>query len=202
MDTGVADRVVELRSQHPSMKAVEIARQVRVSKERVRQILKKTGLPTRFVRMPRPCRFCGHLLDGNIEGDLCRRCTRKLPVTRICFRCGREYQSTPASKSKYCRDCRTTVNEQRARFCMYRRKWEQQKKTRRYRCIFCQGVFDSSVEFSVHRVDTGELSDLDFRKWVMTYRSTHSYWKTLEYFHISQESYKAIRDGKEAPKHH
>ena len=85
---------------------------------------------------------------------------------------------------------------------MYRRKWEQQQKSRRYRCIFCQGIFDGVVEFSMHRVDTGELSDPDFRKWVMVYRSTHSYWKTLDYFHISQETFKAIRDGKSTSKHH
>jgi len=85
---------------------------------------------------------------------------------------------------------------------MHRRKWEQQKKARRYRCIFCQGVFGNAVEFSRHRVDTGELSDPDFRKWVITFRSTHSYWKTLDYFHISQETYKAIRHGKETTKHH
>jgi hypothetical protein len=58
------------------------------------------------------------------------------------------------------------------------------------------------AELSKHRADTGELSNPDFRKWVMAYRSTHSYWKTLDYFHISQETFKAIRDGKQTTKHH
>ena len=41
MDTGIADEVVELRRKYPSMKAIEIARQVKVSRERVRQIKNK-----------------------------------------------------------------------------------------------------------------------------------------------------------------
>jgi hypothetical protein len=203
MNTGVADKVVEMRSKYPLMKAVEIAKQVTVSRERVRQILKKHGLPTKFVLSPNLCRYCGHLLDEGNKGRLCWDCRKKLQVTRICFRCGQEYQATLlGGKSKYCRDCRVVVQRKRVRLCVYRRKWEQQKKRSKHHCIFCQGIFDSAVEFSRHRVETGELRDPDFRKWVMTYRSTHSYWKTLDYFHISQETFKAIRDGKETTKHH
>ena len=122
-------------------------------------------------------------------------------VKRICFRCGQEYQTMWRGKSKYCLECRATVRKERARFAVYSRNWQRQKKSRKYPCIFCQSVFDSAGELAQHRVDTGELSDLDFRKWVMAYRSTHSYWQTLDYFHISQETFKAIRNGKETTGH-
>jgi len=204
MKTGVADKVVELRSKYPSMKAVEIARQLKVSRERVRQILAKRGLPTVTVVSSRLCFNCGHLLHEKNKGGLCQQCVKELRITLVCSRCGRKYQSTmlESRRTTYCRDCREVVKRRRVRLCMFRLEWEYQKKNRRHRCIFCQSIFDSAAEFSRHRVDTGELSDPDFRKWVMTYRSTHSYWKTLEYFHISQETFKAIRDGKETTKHH
>ncbi len=202
MDAGIADKVVELRSKNPSMKAAKIARQLQVSRERVRQVLAKRGLPT--VPPPRLCFNCGHLIHDNNKGGLCHQCLKELKVTFVCSRCGRVYQSTwlESRRRRYCRDCREVVKRRQVRFCMFRHEWEYQRKKSKHRCIFCQGVFDSAAEFSTHRVDTGELSDPDFRKWVMAYRSTHSYWKTLEYFHISQETYKAIRDGKETTKHH
>ncbi len=203
MDTGVADKVVELRSKYPSMKAVEIAKQVTVSRERVRQILKKRGLPTTVALPPNLCRACGRLLNGHNQGELCRQCLKKVQVTLVCFQCGREYHGALlGGKSKYCGDCRIVVKKERARLAVYRRYWQHQKKSRKHRCIFCQGIFDSAAELSKHRVATGELSDPDFRKWVIAYRSTHSYWQTLDYFHISQETFKAIRDGKKTTKHH
>jgi DNA-binding XRE family transcriptional regulator len=45
-------QVLELRKKHPEMRAVEIASKVGVSRERVRQILKTEGLPTRLDRLP------------------------------------------------------------------------------------------------------------------------------------------------------
>ncbi len=203
MDTGIADKVVELRSKYPSMKAIEIARRLRVSRERVRQVLVKRGLPTVAVLPPKLCRACGRLLNGRNKSELCQQCLKKVQVTHVCFRCGREYQGTLlGGKSKYCCDCRVVVKKERARLAVYRRNWQHQKKSSKHRCIFCQSCFNSVAELSKHRVDTGELSDPDFRKWVMAYRSTHSYWKTLDYFHISQETFKAIRDGKQTTKHH
>lgn len=204
MNTGVADRVVELRNKHPFMKAIEIARQVRVSRERVRQILTERGLPTTVALPSNLCRACGRLLNGRNKGELYQQCLENVQVTRVCFQCGREYQSMlrDSRHTKYCRDCRDEVRRRQVRLCQYRRKWEYQKKARKHRCIFCQGIFDSAGEFARHRVDSGELSNPDFRKWVMAYRSTHSYWQTLDYFHISQETLKAIRDGKETTKHY
>lgn len=202
MEAGVADRVVELRGKNPSMKAAEIARQLKVSRERVRQILVERGLPT--VPPPRLCFNCGHPIHENNKGGLCQQCLKELRVAFVCSRCGRDYQSTwlESRRSRYCPDCREVVKKRRVRLCMFRHEWEYQKKKRKYRCIFCQCTFDSVGEWLKHRLDTDELNDPDFRKWVMTYRSTHSYWQTLEYFHISQETYKAIRDGKQTPKHH
>jgi|GEM_PF-3096611 len=206
MDTGIADKVVELRSQYPLMKAIEIAREIGISRERVRQILTVRGLPTTVALPPKLCPACGHILPGENKGELCQQCLRNVQVTHVCFRCRREYQCTLLESRRrrtgYCRDCRNVVRRRQVRFCLYHRKWKHQKKSHKYRCIFCQSIFDSVTEFSKHRVETGELSDPDFRKWVMAYHSTHSYWQTLDYFHISQETYKAIRHGKETTKHH
>jgi hypothetical protein len=202
MDGGTADKVVELRSKNPLMKAAEMARELEVSRERVRQVLVKRGLPT--VPCPKLCFNCSHHIYENNKTGFCQRCLKELSLTFVCSRCGRKFRSTllESGGSKLCRDCRKLIRRRQMRLCALRREWEYQKKRHKHRCIFCQGVFDSAGEFSAHRVDTKELNDPDFRKWVVTYRSTHSYWKTLEYFHISQETYKAIRDGKEAPAHH
>lgn len=204
MNTGVADKVVDLRSKCPSMKTVEISRQVGVSRERVRQILKRNGLPTKIVLPRALCRSCSHPLHEKNRGGFCQRCLEALGATLICVRCGQQYQAAwpGSSHAKYCPDCRLAVARRQLRFCMYRRNWERQHKSRKYHCIFCQSRFDSVGELAKHRADSGELSNLDFRKWVTTYRLTHSYWQTLEYFHISQETFKAIRDGKESPNHH
>lgn len=204
MNTGTAEKVVELRRKYPTIKAIEIARQVNISRERVRQILAQRGLPTAVALPSELCGLCGRLLHEKNKGGICQQCLRKVRVTYICFQCGREYQSTllESKRTKYCPDCREAVRRRRVRFSLYRRKWEQQKKSRKYRCIFCQSVFDSVVELSTHRVESEELSDPDFRKWVMAYRSTHSYWQTLDYFHISQETFRAILKGKETTKHH
>ncbi len=202
MDTGITNKVIELRGTNPAMKAAEIARRLQVSRERVRRVLVKSGLPT--VPPPRLCSNCGHSIHENNKGGLCQQCLKELEVTFVCSRCGRKFQSTllKSRRSRYCRDCRALIKKRRIRFYMFRHEWEHQKKIHKHRCIFCQSIFDSAAEFAQHRVETGELGDPDFRKWVMTYSSTHSYWKTLEYFHISQETYKAIRDGKETTKHH
>ena len=200
--TGITNKVIELRSTNPAMKAAEIARQLQVSRERVRQVLVKSGLPT--VPHPRLCSNCGHSIHENNKGGLCQRCLKELEVTFVCSRCGRKFQSTllKSRRSRYCLDCRAVIKKRRMRFCMFRHEWEYQKKKRKHRCIFCQCIFDNVGELLKHRLVTGELNDPEFREWVMAYRSTHSYWKTLDYFHISQETYKAIRDGKETPSHH
>ena len=204
MNTRIAEKVVELRRKYPSMKAIEIARQVNVSRERVRQILTQRGLPTTVALTPELCSLCGSLLHEKNKEGICQQCLRKVQVMYICFQCGRKYQSTllESKRTKYCHDCRKAVRRRQVRLSLYRRRWEQQKKSKKLRCIFCQNVFDGVVELSKHRVESGELSDPDFRKWVMTYRSTHSYWQTLDYFHISQETFRAILKGKETTKHH
>ena len=44
--------VLNLRKSHPEIRAVDIAEQIGISRERVRQILKAEGLPTRLDRLP------------------------------------------------------------------------------------------------------------------------------------------------------
>ena len=42
----VAEHAIALRQEHPTMRAIEIAKELNVSRERVRQVLKRAGLAT------------------------------------------------------------------------------------------------------------------------------------------------------------
>jgi hypothetical protein len=59
------DRVVNkqsvftLREEHPDWTLDAIGKEVGVTRERVRQILKKKGMPTKSTRIPKVCSVCG-----------------------------------------------------------------------------------------------------------------------------------------------
>jgi len=84
------DKVAELRWQNPRMRASAIARQVGVSRERVRQILVQLRLPTRFPIQSKLCRNCSVKIPRKNVSDLCRKC-RQEEVTLICDECGQQY---------------------------------------------------------------------------------------------------------------
>jgi len=89
----VTDKVAELRSKAPQMPAIEVARQVGVSRERVRQILVNLGLPTRFRLPPRRCSICGTQIERDSLTGLCRACRHEsCRVTLVCDECGRQYK--------------------------------------------------------------------------------------------------------------
>ena len=52
-------KVIALKIYNPEIKAIEIAKLVGVSRERVRQILIKYDMPTKVSKMHRPCVRCG-----------------------------------------------------------------------------------------------------------------------------------------------
>lgn len=59
MNTNAA-KVIALKIYNPEIKATEIAELVGLTRERVRQILNKYGMPTKVSKMHRPCAHCGH----------------------------------------------------------------------------------------------------------------------------------------------
>ena len=91
-------RVLALRLANPQLRMVEIASQIGVSRERVRQILKRAGLPTKFLFDPPQCKSCGQPLPGNIrKSGLCLRCLiasrhPRVYTTFICEICGRPFE--------------------------------------------------------------------------------------------------------------
>lgn len=69
------DSIRELRNTNPNMQAIVIARQLGVSRERVRQLLVKLNLPTKF-QQHFQCSKCGKKL----------RCNSRKP-SKLCWVC-------------------------------------------------------------------------------------------------------------------
>lgn len=65
-------QISELRKLRPCLPAAEIARQVGISRERVRQILSKLGLPT-DTRVSRLCIVCSKRLNGKANYKYCSK---------------------------------------------------------------------------------------------------------------------------------
>ena len=91
-------QVLSLRSQNPQLRATEIALQVGVSRERVRQILQKAGLPTSFISGPHRCGSCGKTLTYNVRKfGMCMSCLKASRHSQvyegfICEICGQPFE--------------------------------------------------------------------------------------------------------------
>ena len=82
--------IVRLRKRNPCMTLKQIGDKVARSKERVRQILSRAGLPTRGLVQPKlryECPGCGRLLRGPTSS--CPTCRMG---TFVCENCGNEFQ--------------------------------------------------------------------------------------------------------------
>jgi predicted Zn-ribbon and HTH transcriptional regulator len=83
--TTTTQRVLAIRAADPERLAAHIAKEVGVSPERVRQILKKHGLPTNMWH-PSHCRDCGKQIKH--KSIRCRACYHKLCwVDVTCYYC-------------------------------------------------------------------------------------------------------------------
>ena len=96
-------KVFEIRQEHPNKSATEIAIEVGISRERVRQILTKLGLPTKVRNpyIPRHCRDCGRILSKTTKGVLCFACfnlqRRKETLAELtCFQCRKTFYRSKA----------------------------------------------------------------------------------------------------------
>ncbi len=92
-DVCTRDKVVALREAHPNMRAIEMAKTLGVTRERVRQILFRAGLPTQTLRNPRPmptCGKCGLKIARVNKSGLCIRCkVTAVPTQQFsCAYCG------------------------------------------------------------------------------------------------------------------
>ena len=96
---GKSKAICLLRTQNPDMKAIEIARTLDISRERIRQILTKNNLPTKIEKSPRLirlCRWCSTPLPYWNKSGLCSTCygnNRFLSHRTIltCNGCGRHF---------------------------------------------------------------------------------------------------------------
>ena len=78
-------QIVTLRSKYPSLPAVRIAELLSVSRERVRQILKAEGLPTRVRPYYGECKRCSAELSSGRKTYCSVEC--RSADCRISFRC-------------------------------------------------------------------------------------------------------------------
>ena len=129
------NRVIELRQENPDMTLKAIGEKVGISRERVRQILKREGLTTvstnghtTSYRVPRgKCKTCGDQigLDKELDAKYCSRAciqTKGRAISFItCYRCGK-VKSAPKTEAKW----RAIKNEHTycSRTCVTKAFWE------------------------------------------------------------------------------
>jgi len=90
--------ILEIRTKNPNKPAGEIAQELGISRERVRQHLIKLGLPTMVLYKPqviKHCQECGNNLSRATAGNLCNTCLNRHKheeslVMVICTQCGKE----------------------------------------------------------------------------------------------------------------
>lgn len=115
--TTAGKRTIELREAHPDWRMIRIADEVGLSRERVRQLLKRAGLITTQPHVIRCCKRCGKALP-RVDGahsypKYCSDACRVPKVTLPCNYCGKPvtrrlalYQAqtlggSPSAKERY-----------------------------------------------------------------------------------------------------
>lgn len=90
-----SDTIYRLRRENPNWPAAEIARHVGCSRERVRQLLNRTGLPTKAMLPPPPdygcCAGCGVKATAKRKGDFCLLCRRSRVTQLVCVNCKTQF---------------------------------------------------------------------------------------------------------------
>ena len=90
------DKIKELRERDPSIKAVNLAHILGVSRERIRQILEDENMPTRFDREKKYCKVCDKQLYLDNKTGFCwehwtAKEKAKSTLTLICPVCKRPF---------------------------------------------------------------------------------------------------------------
>jgi len=85
------EQVMELRSADLSMTMSEIANSLGISRQRVFQILRDEGLPTkRYIKLKKrlyQCLVCGRISPREFCSDECKKKWHQIPI--VCTRCGK-----------------------------------------------------------------------------------------------------------------
>ena len=89
--------IVRIRRKEPNKPAAHIARELGVSRERVRQLLVELDLPTNTARKPVYCIDCGKRRRNSTKTGYCRKCWIKYQyeqslITLICDSCGLSFR--------------------------------------------------------------------------------------------------------------
>ena len=70
--------------------AAALARSLGCSRERVRQVMKRLGVPVRPV-VPRRCGNCGRAISQYGKLGMCSSCRYPPPVSLVCVNCGKQF---------------------------------------------------------------------------------------------------------------
>jgi hypothetical protein len=148
------EQVFEIRQQYPTTSATEIARQIGVTRERVRQILNELDLPTSFELPPRYCPDCGApILSKQIR---CGQCyARAHHITLRCVHCGKVFLRL---RGQVAREIRRRKHAPQRAFCSREcfDRWHKQCKGKGWK-------YDWDLIWQKHLetgYGTGKLSEL------------------------------------------
>lgn len=84
--------VADMRSQNPTMKAIDIAERLDITRGYVRLILLGLGLPTRFDTLKKRCEVCSVELGRNNKSGLCcQHSWENFRVHLTCDNCGKTF---------------------------------------------------------------------------------------------------------------
>lgn len=93
--SSIREKILHLRQINPELRGSEIAAQLGVSRERIRQLLVELNLPTR-IRSIEACQYCGKLFNTRRgkRKEYCSRTCRKAAIftTITCSACGLEFK--------------------------------------------------------------------------------------------------------------
>ncbi len=126
MIVGKKLEIIALRNENPTMSAAEIARQLGISRERVRQILKKNELTTdvRIFQEPNHCVYCKIVIKNNKK--YCSKECRHLNylITYTCDYCGAQ---KTVKKSQYTASRRKSIHQFCSHTCNLNYYWDVRK---------------------------------------------------------------------------
>ena len=94
-------QIIQLRLENPRIRAIKLAELVGITRERVRQILKKEGLTTKFeedypVRPPTFCLTCGNVTPTRGRKYCSKECYVRKRVVISCAECGKRMEFRPS----------------------------------------------------------------------------------------------------------
>jgi len=121
MEPTSRERILELRKENPELPSIRMAEMLSISRERVRQILEKEGLPTAFYKDYGSCTVCGKDKPGR-QQFCSKACSYE--AHRVRFNCALCGQSKQLLRSQYNAQVRRGYDRMYcSRLCRNRGKW-------------------------------------------------------------------------------